>query len=889
MTQFQQQVNLLTRKMLNLEKLWELARFKPNDAQREAILHTDGPLYLTAGPGSGKTRVLLWRALNLIVFHGVKPEEIFLSTFTEKAAHQLKEGLRTMLGLVTNLNGQPYDLSPMYIGTVHSLCQRILSDRRHFIDDRHRSRPPQLLDELGQYFHLSRNRNWMAVTQQAGLTEDANITINAIWNIPSQSKHLAVTNCQAIFNRFSEECLNPPTSLQRLDAADPLVTAHYQHFGLAPQQVALLLRLYAAYQDSLRVKINLRLTDFALLQQEAYRVLEQFASSGSVFKYVIVDEYQDTNTIQERIFFKLAAGTKNICVVGDDDQALYRFRGATVENFVEFPSRCQQYLGQPPRRISLDTNYRSRRRIVDFYTSFIQQAIWARPSGGAYRVIDKDIRAHRIDSQPSVVASTPTEPVAVCAEISVLVKRLLDEGKVENENQIAFLFPSMKYQGEMVKPVERMKAALESVGLQVYAPRAGRFLDTDEAYDVFGLLIKIFGRPPAGEFHGRDYDKYQDWVNQVEDNAQILIDNDQALKRYVQDRRAELEHARADYQALLNVVERNHWNLSAPYQPVVMKRALHSATGLSEQGKKLLASKHLDDLTRARAEQGQPFSLLYVMKRVTSIDWNVLDVFYRLCGFEHFKRMFDIAECKGDEGPVANLGLISQYLARFVEERVPLITADLLVEKTLQIVFSAYLFALYRLGETELEDTEDPFPKGRIPFLTIHQAKGLEFPVVVLGNLRKDDKGPNLIEQITRPLLERPPGEPLDRMSEFDIMRMFYVALSRAKNLLILAHFKGSGQHINTPFKTLLDDHFPRIPSLDMASIPRADLKEDALPKSYSFTSDYLMYRKCPRQYMIFRKFGFVPSRSQTMFFGSLVHRTLEDLHHELIRRRSQS
>jgi len=121
MSDFQQHLQIITRRMLTPERLWELARFQPNDAQREAILHADGPLYLTAGPGSGKTRVLLWRALNLIVFHEVPPGEIFLSTFTEKAAHQLQEGLQALLGLVTNLTGQPYDLSQMYIGTVHSL------------------------------------------------------------------------------------------------------------------------------------------------------------------------------------------------------------------------------------------------------------------------------------------------------------------------------------------------------------------------------------------------------------------------------------------------------------------------------------------------------------------------------------------------------------------------------------------------------------------------------------------------------------------------------------------------------------------------------------------------------------------------------------------------
>ncbi len=113
---------------------------------------------------------------------------------------------------------------------------------------------------------------------------------------------------------------------------------------------------------------------------------------------------------------------------------------------------------------------------------------------------------------------------------------------------------------------------------------------------------------------------------------------------------------------------------------------------------------------------------------------------------------------------------------------------------------------------------------------------------------------------------------------------MFYVALSRAQNLLILANFKG--RPMNAAFKPLLKDEIPTLDAFDLNSLPPAAARDENLPKVYSFTADYLLYHKCPRQYMIFRKFGFVPSRSQTMFFGSLVHRTLEDLHHELIRRR---
>lgn len=85
--------------------------------------------------------------------------------------------------------------------------------------------------------------------------------------------------------------------------------------------------------------------DFSCLQQRAYQYISQQLLSGTVFQHVIVDEYQDTNTIQKKIYMQLASGNKNICVVGDDDQALYRFRGATVENLVDFENICEKEIG----------------------------------------------------------------------------------------------------------------------------------------------------------------------------------------------------------------------------------------------------------------------------------------------------------------------------------------------------------------------------------------------------------------------------------------------------------------------------------------------------------------------------------------------------------------
>ena len=248
-------------------------------------------------------------------------------------------------------------------------------------------------------------------------------------------------------------------------------------------------------------------------------------------------------------------------------------------------------------------------------------------------------------------------------------------------------------------------------------------------------------------------------MNTIDGNAEALIQTDPRLQRFVHDKQQELRRAAGDYEILLEVVQRNRWDLNAPYNLSTMKRVLYEASGLSDEGKKSISSAYLDRVVEKRITEGQPLSLNYVVRRATSLDWNVLDLFYRLCGFEHFKQMFDVAETEGDEGPVANLGLITQYLQRFIDEKIPLITADLLVENTFQqVFFNSFLFSLFRLGESELEDSDDPFPRGRIPFLTIHQAKGLEFPVVVLGNLLKRDDRPNPTEVITRPLLTRESG-----------------------------------------------------------------------------------------------------------------------------------
>ena len=860
---------------LTLATMWREAGFKPNPDQKEAILHVHGPLFLAAGPGSGKTRVLLWRALNLIVFHDVPPDEIFLATFTEKAAHQLREGIRSLLGITTNLTNKAYDISGMYVGTAHSLCRRLIIDRR-FSADGQRNHAPILLDELGQYFYLSRRRTWDQLATSAGFDEETvNQEINALFHpgYESVSRHRAVRNASALFNRLSEECVKVEDVIDQVKDATE----------------ARLLRMYTHYKESLTPDNGPPKTDFALLQQAAFETLISKPGSESIFRHVIIDEYQDTNTIQERLYFKLAEGERNICVVGDDDQALYRFRGATVENFVDFPDRCANYLSlksNAVKRVTLSKNYRSLKEIVAFYKEFIESCDWQREDDPRkqYRVHNKAIKAHRREAIPSVVASTPGHPEDVCREIAQLVRDLLDANKVEDPNQIAFLFPSLKS-----IQVGRMRDALEAQDLQVYAPRAGRFLEVPEAVDMLGIFSHIFGKPARGDYPGSDYRDFHNWLEDIHNRGKDLINNDINLKSYVRDRVDEISQAVVDFQLLAQVAEEQHWEMGEPYNIDTMKRALHGAPKLSRRAQRIIAGARFERSARRREDEGRPYDLRYVVLRATSLDWTVLELFFQLCGFDHFKRMFDLAERGKDEGPISNLGLTSEYLSRFMDEYVQVLTAQVLQdEKFARIFFAGYMYALFRLGESEYEDAEDPFPRGRIPFLTIHQAKGLEFPVVVLGNPRKQNRGPQRVETLVRPLLNRE-GEPLERLAEFDIMRLFYVALSRAENLLVVPHWQSQGNYIDVPFRQLLDESFPRVPEFDISLVPSTKLMDHELPRNYSFTGDYLPYKRCPRQYMIFHKYRFAPSTTQTYAFGRLVHDTLEDLHHFLIARRAKT
>ncbi len=852
-----------------LKQLFEEKGFTPNDAQYDAITHIEGPLFLTAGPGSGKTRVLLWRTLNLIVFHDVQPNEIFLATFTEKAALQLKEGLQGLLSIASKYTHKPYDIAEMYVGTLHSLCQKLLTDRR-FTEGMARSRRPVIMDELDQHFFVAENKNWDALLEAGGfdLTKktDAYYLINEWFGERREkgSKTNTVKNCIAFFNRISEE-----------DFADKDIK-----LNAASEVEASLFKMTVKYRELLRGEYSDKV-DFSCLQQRAYSYITQNMFSSSVFKHIIVDEYQDTNTIQKKIYMQLAGGNKNICVVGDDDQALYRFRGATVENLVDFENICEKEIGVRPTRIDLNINYRSRKQIVDTYTEFIDGVNWTNSKNPkqSYRITNKNIVAHSKDTKTSVILESGKK-TDVTKDIVELIKKLKESGKISDYNQCALLFPSLTAAAE-----KEFEQAFKEAEIPFYAPRANNILNTEEFLVVFGLFAKIFKvEANPDNARGEGMKNFQLWLQAAITKADEIIDEDKNLEEFIIEKWTEIEFSKHNYRLMANYCdEKGIPFTNKAYSQTT--RVLASVPKLDEAVKRTLLGKNLNEFLTKKNNEGKPLTVGYVLSRVTALDWTLLDLFYQLNTFNWFVGKYDKAERGEEDSALYNFGIITNYLSKYMEQNSPIISGKNFQENAMgKNLFGSYIYTLYRLGETEYEDADDPFPKGCVPFLTVHQSKGLEFPVVILASCRHNTRQARPMDVLVRKMLAEQNKlpemlEPLDMIDEYDTMRMFYVALSRAKNLLIMAQFKGQGQSTYHALSHLFtENQYANCSQLKIEDLPEGEDKSDRMAHVYTYTGDYLPYKNCPRSYMAFHKYNFVPSRSQTMFFGSLVHQSIEDL-----------
>lgn len=731
-----------------------------NDEQKSAVTYTNGPLLIIAGPGTGKTFTLVKRIAYLVLEKNIEPSAIMVVTFTEKAAREL---ITRISDEFINANCD-VNIGEMYIGTFHAICLRLLKEMCTKCPTKGIG---HITDSFEQYYLVYNNFDEFS---HFGEFKEIISGTNK-WN---QTEQL----CTYI-NKFSDEAVDVNTMLSDKDT-----------------DIQFAAKIIKKYREILGKKDAV---DFSGIQTSLYDMLSKYPDALSELqdkiKYFMVDEYQDTNYIQEQLILTLGAKSKNICVVGDDDQSLYRFRGASVRNILEFEKNFQK---NECKVIKLCKNYRSEKDIVEFYSDWMRNNDYGM----------QDFR-HQKNIQ-SVFENSGGAVFACGGDIESEKRELVDfinkiYGKnVTDYNQIAVLLKS-------VKSNEALSLAdyFEENGIPIYSPRSDMFFKRNEVREIIGCIMCCFFelvRETSGDTDMPN--KLKNYYIDCLKDAKVLFGQNPALKTIVL----------------------NYGNKI---------QALHGAESI-----------------------------------------NILDIFYDLLGEKPFCDYLN-NDIKGgviQARAARNLAEVSRLLAKFgTIHNLNCITETNSVVYAHNL-FKTYFKCLYIDGVGEYEDASEYAPSGCVSFMTIHQAKGLEFPIVVVGSLgNKPKSNYDMLEKsVEYRFYNRVPFEPSDKIKYYDFWRLYYTAFSRAQNILILASKK------ENPYFEKYTNTLPRLNTFKSADMFKA-VKKASYKRTYSFTSHISIYDGCPRQYMYYKEYGFVQRKMIHTMIGSIIHATLEAMNNYII------
>lgn len=772
---------------------------KCNAEQQRVVETTESPLLVIAGPGSGKTKTLVDRVIYLVYDLNVPPENILVGTFTEKAAKELLSRIST----ASAAYAVQKNISEIHVGTLHSLFLDFLEEYRDYSDLR---RGYRVLDQFEQTYLFYANAK--------RFNEIENVT-KLLWEKARNAYGWeAAKKLVRLVNKVAEENLDIK-KLERCTKSEKLPV------------LACVVKLYR------EILAEENALDFSLIQTEMWKLLQNktvLADIRSRIRYIMVDEYQDTNRIQEEILLRMAAPANRICVVGDDDQALYRFRGATVENILRFEEKFPRNGAGKCIKIELDKNYRSHPDIIDFYNKWMEN-LWDDKWGDfRYKKTIKNAGRQTCENTkyPGVVKCAGTNKYWVdwCKNFYDFVCRLKKKGALKDYNQIAILSNSVKNE-----KIVALSEFLGEKGIPIFSPRSDRFFEREEIRLSIGAFVFLFPKLES---------------TYLSSGGNGFFDHLEAIWSY--------------YDWCLDTL----------------------ANKLRES-----RSKHKEFRTWAVLKAKE------IAKASHNTDYTFANLFYEMLQFPLFSELLSARLDDGMEDlrPMYNLALFSQLLTRFENmHRVTMIPADLKKRTNLlRKFFNEYIKFLKDGGINEYEDFDMVTPPGCISIMTIHQSKGLEFPITCVDSLdsvpRKNHD--DIDEEIFRFYRKTEPWEPLDRIKYFDFWRLYYTAFSRAKNLLVL-----TGPETDTPkkspsryfksvyagipdYKTLFEKGAPK---LDLDEVKMSDVKH-----RYSFTSHILLYENCPVQYKFFREVEFSPVRTNAILFGTLVHETIEDVHREVL------
>lgn len=748
-----------------------------NKDQLNAINSVKGPLLIIAGPGTGKTKTLIYRIVNMIVNEGIDPLSIMVATFTEKAAKELL----TRLSDAFQKNNIDINLLDMYVGTLHSLCLRLIKENISYasLDPNY-----NVYDDFQQKYLVFNNLKLFEKIENI----DKVIEDGTKW---SKSEQII-----GIVSSLEEECVDK-TRMSK--SSDVKIKVSYD--------------ILVEY-EKLLVKNNA--LDFSKMQVELYNMLNNnqdfYKKFTDKIKYVLVDEYQDTNYIQEQLVLLMTKDTNNLCVVGDDDQSLYRFRGATVRNILEFE---KNYEKDECKTVYLTINYRSNKDIIDFYNSFMSHPVdfsW----GSDYRY-EKKIIPNRIEDlgTPTAIRLEGENVDDWCEKIYQFILNLKTKSLISDYNQIAFLFKGVRNFGaQSQSKANILSNYLEKNGINVYSPRSDLFFERDIIKLFFGLFLLLF--------------------------PNYIIKNIEKKNPYI--------GRLYDYYVECLSIAKEH--LEKP------------------------DNKSLKECIGNYAEVHTDFN--------ESSDYNFIDLMYEILSFSPFSDILssDLTTRQINQRDIRNLSILTNIIRKYHEVKNLIVFEEEFFEFHVNYFFSTYMYNVYVEGIDEYEDDSEYAPSGAVSFMTIHQSKGMEFPIVFVDSLlsnckiNKDNEIINYIEE--KGFLNREEYEPYNLMKYFDYWRLYYTAFSRAQDLLILT----CSNMPNKYFKNA----FYRLPSYDEKEfnpnkINFNTVKDVNILDTFSFTTDISAYEVCPRQYKFLNELGFANLKMNQGAYGTLVHETIEDIH----------
>ncbi|MBX3458554.1 MAG: ATP-dependent helicase [Planctomycetes bacterium] len=671
--------------------------------QKQAIKHGDGPLAIVAGPGAGKTEVLVLRALRLMCCDQVHPRSIILTTFTEKAARNLQDRIANTHLALTAKHQQlsSIDTSEARIGTLHSICNDVLQEYR------------------------------FPAYQNVRLLDQAEADLFKFRKLKLEDKHK-----DALFGLFRATFGNyPRNKIPKWGWVDSFATTSSRAYEDLVDFGAMKAKggHWLAFAELCEVYEKLLSEEHSSDFTQLLRTFLAFLNSpkGAAFlkgestpsferppvRHVLVDEYQDTNVIQEAIYLSLGReAPHNVCIVGDDDQALYRFRGGSVECMVGFADRCMSQWRQPCTTIYLSENFRSHKDIVKFCNTFIRSFPAMQEKGA--RIAGKPELISSVDrgSGHPAVSHCRGKTVADCASsFATLVRDIKKHGVVEDYSQCVLLLHSAKESPRNAGP---FADALRSHNVPIYNPRSGSFLEAEEVRQFLGAFVSVVdpGLTVASALQSPTIlAEIQSWVGAYSQLAKSAT----SLRSYV-------EKSASAIQA------KDKGDTVAPAFGSILYRILAHDPFVGYQ-QDFVRDQRLSKLTRwfeaFSAQYGR--SLIMSKEEDSQLSGFWLNgLYYGLCG---------------------------------------------------QAV---------RDGLNDDEDDETIVPRGHFPIMTIHQAKGLEFDFVFVGNLggTVSPGASHEVEHSLRPFRSNGTrsNHTVDSLAWQDEIRLHYVAYSRAKYALVL-------------------------------------------------------------------------------------------------------